>query len=293
MGNTELVTLQIDGTDMAVRLAGDRHKPAFLLIHGFPSSSASFRNVIDTLALDCFVSAPDLPGFGNSAPLENASFSRFADTLEQLLQRMDVERFHLYLHDYGAAVGLHLATRAPRRIRSLVIQNANAHESGLGEQWSATRTYWKSPTPKHEAAATAHLTFEGTRDQYVSGIPDDIAARIDPLRWEQDWHTMSLPGRLATQRRLVLDYGTHVERFGEIAEYLARWQPPALMLWGRHDVFFDLDETLSWMHALPRMDAHILDGPHFLLETHAAECAALMGDFVRRTDAVLPSSRRS
>ncbi|WP_332740238.1 alpha/beta fold hydrolase [Hydrogenophaga sp.] len=285
MGHTELVTLELDGTEVAARLAGDRRQPALLLIHGFPSSSASFRDVIDTLAHDCFVIAPDLPGFGSSSPVENASFSRFADTVERLLQRLDVERVHLYLHDYGAAVGLHLATRAPRRIRSLVIQNANAHESGLGEQWSATRAYWKSPTPNHEATATAHLTFEGTRDQYVSGIPDDIAARIDPQRWEQDWLTMSLPGRLETQRRLVRDYGTHVARFGEIAEYLARWQPPALMLWGRHDVFFDLDETLSWMQALPRMEAHILDGPHFLLETHAAECAALMRDFVRRVNA--------
>lgn len=288
MGNAELVTLEVDGTEVAVRLAGDPHKPAFLLIHGFPSSSASFRDVIDTLARDCFLIAPDLPGFGSSSPVENASFSRFADTMERLLQRLDVEHFHLYLHDYGAAVGLHLATRAPRRIRSLVIQNANAHESGLGEQWSATRAYWESPTPKHEAPATAHLTFEGTRDQYVSGIPDDIAARIDPQRWEQDWLTMSLPGRLETQRRLVRDYGTHVARFGEIADYLARWQPPALMLWGRHDVFFDLDETLSWMQALPRMEAHILDGPHFLLETHAAQCAALMKDFVQRVNAAPP-----
>lgn len=288
MGNTALVTIDVDNTPMAVRLAGDRHKPAFLLIHGFPSSSATFRDVIDPLARDCFVIAPDLPGFGGSSPVENASFSRFADTLERLLKQLGVERFHLYLHDYGAAVGLHLATRAPHRIRSLVIQNANAHESGMGEAWSATRAYWKCPTPTNEAAATAHLTFEGTRDQYVSGVPADIAARIDPQRWEQDWHTMSLPGRLETQRRLVRDYGTHVARFGEIADCLARWQPPALMLWGRHDVFFDLDETLSWMRALPRMEAHILDGPHFLLETHAAECAALMGDFVRRVNAALP-----
>ena len=140
------------------------------------------------------------------------------------------------------------------------------------------------PTPEREAKATAHLTFEGTRDQYVGGVPRDIAERIDPRRWEEDWRIMSLPGRLETHRALVLDYRSHFARFREIANYLDRWQPPALMLWGRHDIFFDLAETLSWMKALPRMEAHILDGPHFLLETHPAECAALMSAFVRRTE---------
>jgi len=275
---------EIDGAELAVRLEGEREKPALLLIHGFPGSSASFRNVIGALAEDCLVIAPDLPGFGRSDPIDAPTFSRFADMLDELLERLGVSSFHLYLHDYGAAVGLHLATRAPRRIRSLVIQNANAHESGMGSQWSATKAYWDEPTPEREAAATAHLTYEGTRDQYVGGVPEDIAACIDPRLWEEDWRIMSLPGRLETQRALVLDYASHRARFGEIAEYLERWQPAALMLWGRHDVFFDIEETLSWMQALPRMEAHVLDGPHFLLETHPAECAALMRAFVRRVD---------
>jgi pimeloyl-ACP methyl ester carboxylesterase len=292
----ELLTLDLEGTQLAVRLEGDREKPALLLIHGFPSSSTSFRNVIDTLARDCFVIAPDLPGFGGSAPIERPSFSRFADIIQLLLERLGVGSFHLYLHDYGAVVGLHLATRTPREIRSIVVQNANAHESGLGPQWSATRAYWDDPAPERETEATAHLTFEGTRDQYVSGVPRDIAGRIDARVWEEDWRIMSLPGRLETQRALVLDYRSHVARFGEIADYLERWQPAALMLWGRHDIFFDLDETLSWMQVLPRMEAHILDGPHFLLETHAAECAALMSAFVARVeglraDAVMDRAR--
>lgn len=274
----------MDTDRLAVHLAGDREKPALLLIHGFPSSSASFRDVVDVLAKDCFVIAPDLPGFGRSEPIAQASFSRFADAIDALLERLGVVSFHLYLHDFGAAVGLHLATRVPQRIRGLVIQNANAHESGFGPAWSATRAWWNDPTPEREAEATAHLTFEGTRDQYVGGVPRDIAQRIDPLRWEEDWRVMSLSGRLEMQRQLVLDYRNHVARFGEIAAYLAQWQPPALMLWGRHDIFFDLAETLSWMKDLPRMEAHILDGPHFLLETHAAECAALMGAFIRRVE---------
>jgi pimeloyl-ACP methyl ester carboxylesterase len=267
---------------MAVRVAGNREKPALVLLHGFPSSSESFRDVIGPLADQCFVVAPDLPGFGSSEPIEQPSFSRFADVIEGALEQLGVGSFHLYLHDFGAAVGLHLATRAPERILGLIVQNANAHESGLGPQWAATRAFWAEPTPETASAATAHLTFEGTRGQYIGGVPEDIAARIDPRRWEEDWRVLSLPGRIELQRALVLDYASHVARFGEIAAYLERFQPEALMLWGRHDAFFELDETLSWMKALPRMQAHVLDGPHFLLETHAAECAALMLDFVKR-----------
>lgn len=274
--------IAVDGAELAVRLAGDRSKPALLLLHGFPSSSATFREVFKPLAQDCFVIAPDLPGYGNSAPIDNPAFSRFADLIDALLARLGVDAVHLYLHDYGAPVGLHLATRSPCRIRSLIIQNANAHESGMGPSWDATRAFWDDPSPEREAAATAHLSFEGVRDQYIGGIPEDIAGSIDAARWEEDWRIMSLPGRLATQRALVLDYRSHVARFEEIAAYLKRHQPPALMLWGRHDIFFELDETLSWMRALPRMEAHILDGPHFLLETHAAECAALMRAFLGR-----------
>lgn len=284
MAKAELSRLEVNGAKLAVRLAGDRGRPALLLLHGFPSSSQTFRDVIEPLAQGCFVIAPDLPGFGASEPIAQPSFAGFADVLESLLAQLGVASFHLYLHDYGAPVALNLAMRAPARIRSLIIQNANAHESGMGPAWAATRAFWRDPTPETEAGATAHLTFEGTRDQYAGGIPPDIAARIAPERWQEDWRVMSLPGRLEMHHALVYDYRRHVARFGEIAAYLEKYQPPALMLWGRHDIFFELAETLSWMQALPRMEAHILDGPHFLLETHAAECAALMREFLRRVE---------
>jgi pimeloyl-ACP methyl ester carboxylesterase len=284
MKEPQLVSFEIEGAEMAARLAGDREKPALLLMHGLPNSSEYFRNVIGPLSRDCFVIAPDLPGFGGSEPVNEPSFSRFADMIDVLLSRLGTESLHLYVHDFGANVALHLATRAPRRIRSLIIQNANAHESGMGPQWVPVRAYWADPTPEREAEVTEFLTFEGTRNQYVGGVPEDVAKRINPRLWEEDWRIMSLPGRLETHRALVLDNRTHVARFGDIANYLARWQPAALMLWGRHDIFFELEETLSWMKALPRMEAHILDGPHLLLETNSAECAALMSAFVRRVE---------
>jgi pimeloyl-ACP methyl ester carboxylesterase len=284
MKKPKLVRFEIEGAEITVRLAGDRERPALLLMHGLPNSSGYFRNVIGPLSRDCFVIAPDLPGFGGSEPVSEPSFSRFADMIDVLLSRLGTKSFHLYVHDFGANVALHLATRAPRRIRSLIIQNANAHESGMGPQWMPVRAYWADPTPEREAEVTEFLTFEGTRNQYVGGVPEDIAKRIDPRLWEEDWRIMSLPGRLETHRALVLDNRSHVARFGDIANYLVRWQPAALMLWGRHDIFFELEETLSWMKALPRMEAHILDGPHLLLETNSAECAALMSAFVRRVE---------
>lgn len=281
------------GSSLAVRLAGNPRKPAILLLHGSPSSSRTFRNVIGPLAGLCFVVAPDLPGYGDSEPIAQTSFSRFADTIDALLVRLGIDSFYVYLHDFGAAVGLFLATREPRRIRGLIIQNGNAHESGLGPAWAATRAFWEHPTPEREAEAITHLNFEGTRKVYVEGVPADIVARMDPGQWEEDWRIMSLPGRCEKERALVLDYRSHVARFGEIADYLNRWQPPALLLWGRHDIFFDLDETLSWIKALPRLEAHIFDAGHSLLETHSAEAAALMIGFITRVQRAEPMSRGS
>jgi pimeloyl-ACP methyl ester carboxylesterase len=270
------------GIDLAFRTAGERGRDAILLLHGFPSSSRTFRDVIGPLSRSAFVVAPDLPGFGASDVLPEASFAAFADAVEELLARLDVGARFLYLHDFGAPVALRLAMRAPHLVRGLIVQNANAHRSGLGPQWAATLAFWSRPDARTEAAATAHLTLEGTRDQYVAGVPPDVAARIDPRNWQEDWRVMCLPGRLEMQRRLVADYAGHVAQFDDIAAYLKAHQPPALMLWGRHDAFFDIAEIPSWLAALPRMEAHILDGGHFLLETHAAEACALMRTFVER-----------
>jgi pimeloyl-ACP methyl ester carboxylesterase len=270
------------GTGLSFITAGEPSKPAVLLLHGFPSSARTFRDVVPALSQTAFVIAPDLPGFGESDVLPEASFVAFGEAVAELLVRLEVGPRYIYLHDFGAPVGFHLAMQAPDRVLGLIIQNANAHRTGLGPQWAPTQAYWSDPNPANEAAATAHLTFEGTRDQYLAGVPPEVAARIPAENWEEDWRVMCLPGRREPQRVLIADYGRYVARFDAIAEYLARWQPPSLMLWGRHDAFFDLSEVLSWMQALPRMEAHILDGGHFLLETHAAVAASLMGDFIRR-----------
>ena len=280
------------GTELSFITAGEPFRPAVLLLHGSPSSGRMFREAVPALSQAAYVITPDLPGFGESDVLQSPSFPAFGQAILELLDRLSVGPRYIYLHDYGAPVGLHIAMQAPERVLGLIVQNANAHRTGLGPQWDETQAYWSQPTPENEAAATAHLTFEGTRDTYISGAPPDVVARMSPEVWEEDWRVMNLPGRMDTQRALIRDYGNHVGRFGAIADYLSRRQPPALMVWGRHDPFFELDETVSWMRALPRMEVHVLDAGHKLLETHAATVVALMLDFIGRHAKAGPASDR-
>jgi pimeloyl-ACP methyl ester carboxylesterase len=281
--------LRLSGaSELAFVTAGDPSKPAVLLLHGTPNSSRMFRDVVPALAQAAHVIAPDLPGHGESDVLPEISFSSISQAIAELLERLEVGPRFIYLHDWGAPVGLQIAMQAPEQVLGLIVQNANAHRTGWGPGWAATRAYWAQPNAENEAASTAHLTLEGTRDTYVSGVPADVAARIRAEHWEEDWRVMNRPGHMETQRALIADYGNYAARFDDIGRHLARWQPPALMIWGRHDIYFDLAEVLSWMRALPRMEAHVLDAGHLLLETHAAEAVSLMLDFIGRHGGRVP-----
>lgn len=271
------------GTRLAYVTAGDNDRPAVLLIHGLPSSADTFRDILAPLAEVAYVIVPDLPGFGESDVLPTMTFDAQAAAVTELIDHLKVRERCIYLHDYGAPVGFRIAMDHPERVRGLIVQNANAHRTGFGPQWRETLAFYSHPDASNEAASTAHLTFEGTRDQYLAGVPAEYVGKISPQWWEQDWRVMSMPGRLAGQRALLVDYGRYIERFEELANYLRKHQPPALMVWGRHDVYFELAEIVSWMEDLPRMEAHILDGGHLLLETHAAPAARLMRDFIERT----------
>lgn len=270
------------GSRLAVDVGGDPSRPALLLLHGFPSSARTFRSLAPMLVDHLFVIAPDLPGFGESEVLASMSFEAVGKAILEVLDHFSVGPRFIYLHDFGAPVGFHVAMHAPALVAGLIIQNANAHASGFGPEWADTIAYWSNPTSENEAAATAHLTWEGVRNEYVGGVPDDIAKRLAADSWDEDWRVMNLPGRLEAQRALVADYGNYARRFPEIQAYLQSRQPPALMVWGRHDPFFELAETLSWMNDLPRMDAHILDAGHMLLESRAETAARLILDFIDR-----------
>ena len=271
------------GTELSFITAGEASKPAVLLLHGTPNSSRMFREIVPALAQSAYVIAPDLPGHGESDVLPEVSFPAIGQAISELLDGLKIGPRFIYLHDWGAPVGLHIAMQAPERVLGLIVQNANAHQTGWGPGWAATRAYWSQPNAENEAAVTAHLTLAGTRDTYISGVPSEVAERIPAEHWEEDWRLMNLPGHMDTQRALIADYGNYAARFDAIAQYLESWQPPALMIWGRHDIYFDLAEVLSWMRALPRMEAHVLDAGHLLLETHATPAVSLMLDFIRRT----------
>lgn len=282
--NTQRLRLS-GGGELAYFTAGDPSLPPVLLLHGLPNSSRMFRGCVPGLAQTAYLIAPDLPGFGESDLLPKATFAAYAAAVNELLQHLGVGRRYLFVHDFGAPVALHIALDAPGLVRGLIVQNANTHRSGMAAQWNNTYAYWANPTAETEAAATKHLSFEGTRGQYLDGVPAEITANISPDTWTEDWRVMSLPGRLRMQRELLADYAHHVARFGAIADYLTREQPPAVMIWGRHDIYFEIAEVLSWLQDLPRMQAHVLDAGHLLLETHAAEAAALMAQFIHRTEA--------
>ena len=273
------------GAELAFTTAGDASGPAVLLLHGTPNSSRMFREVVPALSQAAYVIAPDLPGHGESDALPAVTFPAIGDAISELLERLGVGPRFVYLHDWGAPVGLHVAMQAPEQVLGLIVQNANAHRTGWGPGWAATREYWAQPDAENEAEATAHLTLAGTRDTYISRVPAEVAGRIPAEHWEEDWRVMNLPGHMDMQRALIADYGNYAARFDAIASYLERRQPPALMVWGRHDIYFELAEVLSWMRALPRMEAHILDAGHLLLETHAATAASLILDFITRTQA--------
>ena len=200
-----------------------------------------------------------------------------------MLDHLAIERRFIYLHDWGATVGLQIAMQSPELVCGLIVQNANAHRTGLGPLWKPVFEFWSQPTPENEAAAFGYLNFEGVRAHYIEGVPEDVAAKIKGEPWVADWDVLRLPGRMETARVLIADYASHVARFDAIAQYLSDRQPPSLMLWGRHDVFFEVAETLSWMQALPRMEAHIFDAGHMLLETHSEPALALMAQFIQRT----------
>ncbi|WP_194421892.1 alpha/beta fold hydrolase [Microbacterium abyssi] len=282
-------TIDIDGTEIFYRQAGDPEKPAILLLHGYPSSSHMFRNVIEPLAESMHVIAPDLPGFGFSdappADQYDYTFDNLSHTIERFLDAIAVNHFFVYHFDFGTPVAYHLASRHPDRIRGLIVQNGNAHEAGLGPQWDAPRAFWSDPTPENRAKLGEWMNFEGNRAEYIGGLPERLAELYPPECWHLDWDRLSRPGNVEIQFRIFCDYQNHVARFPAIESYHREHQPPCLLLWGRHDAYFDLDEIMAYSRVLDSLEIHVFDSGHFLLETHHTECSRLITDFVSNVEA--------
>ncbi len=275
---------KVGDVDVFYREAGPADAPVILLLHGFPTASHMFRDLIPELAGRYRVIAPDLPGFGNTvSPPRGAfdyTFDGLAEVMSGFVEALGLTRYVLYIFDYGAPVGLRLALRYPERVAAIVSQNGNAYLEGLSDGWAPWRTYWREPTPEHREACRESLTAETIREwQYFNGTD---RARVSPDGYTLDLAYLARPGADDIQLDLILDYRSNLERYPEFQAYFRAHQPPLLAAWGRNDAHFLPAGAEAYRRDLPQAEIHLLDTGHFALETQATEIGALIRDFLAR-----------
>ena len=277
-------TVEIDGLDIFYREAGAEDAPTVLLLHGFPTSSHMFRNLIADLADRYHVVAPDYPGYGNSSmpTVEefDYTFDKLADIVEQLTNKLGLEKYSLYLMDYGAPVGFRLAVRHPQRVESLIIQNGNAYDEGLREFWNPLKAYWQDKTAENEVELRKLLTIDATKWKYTHGVRD--ASRISPDNWHIDQRLLDRPGNEQVQLALFYDYGSNPSRYPRWQQYFRDHQPPTLIVWGKNDFIFPADGAHPYNRDLQNVEFHLLDTGHFALEEDGETIAQLMRDFLSK-----------
>lgn len=267
-------TLRVENINIFYREAGDPRAPAVLLLHGFPTSSHMFRNLIPQLADDYHVIAPDLPGFGFSdAPshvLFQYTFENVAKVMGDFVDRMGLNKFAVYIFDYGAPTGLRIALRFPERISAIITQNGNAYVEGLSKDWAPVQTYWEKPTPENRDALRKLQTLETTRWQYYHGVTNP-EERIAPEAILFDQTLLDRPQSAEIQLDLIGDYKTNVELYPKFQEFFRKYQPPTLAVWGKNDPFFLPAGAEAYRRDNPDAKVVFYDTGHFALETHAAE----------------------
>lgn len=276
-------TQRVGEVEVFFREAGPRDAPVLLMLHGFPTASHMFRDLIPLLADRYRIVAPDLPGFGHTVAPSRAAFTytfdHLADIVEGFVSAMGLARYALYVFDYGAPTGLRLAMRHPERIGAIVTQNGNAYVEGLSAAWEPWQAYWRDPSPARREACRAALTDAAIRAQYEDGAP---AGRVAPDGFTLDMHAMRRPEAEDIQLDLILDYRTNVALYPAFQAYFRAHRPPLLAVWGRHDPFFLAAGADAYRRDLPEAEIHLLDTGHFALETHHGDIAALMRDFLAR-----------
>jgi pimeloyl-ACP methyl ester carboxylesterase len=274
----------VDGSNIFYREAGPKDAPTILLLHGFPTSSHMFRNLIPILADRYHVVAPDLPGFGFSDAPDRKRFSytfqNLAKVIDSFTQAIGLNRFAIYVFDYGAPVGLRLALAHPERITAIISQNGNAYEEGLSEGWNPIQKYWKEPNAENRAALRQFLAPESTKWQYVHGVADQ--SLVAPEAYQLDSALLARPGNDEIQLDLFLDYASNVALYPQFQEYFRTKRPPLLAVWGKNDPFFLPPGAEAFKRDNPNAEVHFYDTGHFALETHAAEIATAIRDFLSR-----------
>jgi pimeloyl-ACP methyl ester carboxylesterase len=280
---TSVHQVDADGVGLFYRAAGDETAPVILLLHGFPTSSFMFRELIPRLASDYRVIAPDLPGFGfTEVPAERKyaySFAGLASTLEAFTAALKIDRYAIYVFDYGAPTGFRLAMAHPDRVTAIVSQNGNAYEEGLGDAWGPIRKYWATPNAENREVLRKNiLTREGTRWQYTHGVSNPES--VPPESYTLDAALLERPGNKEIQLDLFLDYASNVKLYPTFQEYFRKAKPPLLAIWGKNDPFFIPAGAEAFRKDLPNAKVQFLDTGHFAIETHVVEIAAAMKDFL-------------
>src|SRR5580698_8331727 len=279
---TTFHTVKVDGIKIFYRAAGDPNAPVVLLLHGFPSSSFMFRELIPRLAGHYRVIVPDLPGFGfTEVPADRKytySFDALAHTIEAFTDALVLARYAIYVFDYGAPTGFRVAMAHPERVSAIISQNGNAYEEGLGDAWGPIRKYWAEPTAENrEVIRQAILNLDGTRWQYTHGVaqPQSVA----PESYTLDAALLERPGIKEIQLDLFLDYASNVKLYPSFQEYFRKSKPPLLAIWGKNDPFFIPAGAEAFRRDIPGALVKMLDTGHFALETHVIEIAAAMKEF--------------
>lgn len=282
---THYRTVQVDGLSIAYREAGSPNAPTILLLHGFPSSSRMYEPLLTRLGSRYHLIAPDYPGFGHSDSPSSKDFAytfdHVADVMQHFTERLGLQHYVLYVQDYGGPVGMRLAVAHPERVLGLVVQNAVAHEDGLGPLWQKRREFWADRAANEVALRANFLSLAATKQRHIGSNPQPDT--IDPDRWNDEFAFLSRPGQADIQTDLFYDYRTNVTRYGAWQAWLRKYQPPTLVIWGKYDPSFQVAEAAAFQRDLPRADVHVIDAGHFALTDRPDEVSNLMVAFLAKT----------
>ena len=284
MAKTRYKFAEVDGLDIFYREAGAQESPAILLLHGFPSGSHMFRDLIPLLGTDFRVVAPDLPGFGRSAMPEPGAFTytfeKLAEVISGFTEAVGLKSFAIYVFDYGAPVGWRLFLKGPERVTALIIQNGNAYDEGLKKFWDPIKTYWNDGSKASRDALLGLVSLETTIFQYTDGVDDKT--RISPDNWVHDQALLDRPMNADVQMDVMYDYRTNLPLYPAVQELFRKHQPPALIVWGERDFIFPADGAHPYKRDLKDLEFHLIPTGHFALEDRSDEMVPLIRDFLDR-----------
>ena len=286
-------TLQVDGLSIFYREGGPKNAPALLLLHGLPSSSRMFEPLFARLSNRYHLIAPDYPGFGHSdwpdAKKFAYTFDHYAVIMNHFTEALGLSHYTLYMQDYGGPVGFRMALAHPERVEALIVQDAVAHNEGLGANWKTRRAFWADRAANESALRTNLLSLEAARARHVGDDPN--VERHDPDLWIDEFYFLNRPGQAEIQSDLFYDYRTNVDSYPKWQEWMRKWQPRLLVIWGKYELSFDSGEPERYRRDVPNAEVHIVDGGHFALDTAADEIARLVADFMAAKQSELRPQR--